>query len=74
MSISTRLAKLERHGITGDIPVWCEEEDQVEATIDDMIKCNEIRASDRGRCVYWLNARCPAGDHERSLEELDRCA
>jgi hypothetical protein len=37
MSISTRLAKLERNGPIGDIPVWCGTEAEVPATIKAML-------------------------------------
>ena len=74
MSISTRLAKLERHESNGDIPIWCDEEADVPATIQAMLAGGEITQGDVSRCVYWLNARCPAGEHERRIEELDRCA
>jgi hypothetical protein len=74
MSIKARLAKLEHHGMTGGIPVWCDDEADVPATIQAMLAGGEITQSDVSRCVFWAHARCPAGEHERSLEELDRCA
>jgi hypothetical protein len=70
-SITLRLAKLERANSGEDILVWCDHEDEVEATIANMIERKEIKASDRICCVYWLNARCPPGDHERWLESLE---
>jgi len=57
--------------LQGGYLVWCDDEDQVEATIADMIERKEIKASDRICCVYWLRARRSAGDHERWLESLE---
>ena len=70
-SITLRLAKLEGANSREGILVWCDDEDQVEATIADMIERKEIKASDRICCVYWLRARRSAGDHERWLESLE---
>jgi hypothetical protein len=42
MSIKARLAKLERHGMTGGIPVWCDDEADVPATIQAMLAGGEI--------------------------------
>jgi hypothetical protein len=70
MSISTRLAKLERHGAAGDIPVWCDDEADVPATIQAMLAEEEIAEREMSRCVYWAHARAPStGLHERGLEE-----
>ena len=68
MSIRARLAKLERHGITGDIPVWCDTERDVPATIQAMLAEGKITESDLSRCVFWARARA-TGLHERGLEE-----
>jgi hypothetical protein len=70
MRISARLAKLERHGSTGDIPVWCDDEADVPATIQAMLAEGEIAERDISRCVYWALARAYSlGLHERGLEE-----
>jgi hypothetical protein len=71
MSISTKLAKLERQGSKGDIPVWCDEEADVPATIKGyagrMVKLSQ---ADVGRCVHWLRASARNGEHEAALAEL----
>jgi hypothetical protein len=69
-SIDLRLRKLEAHG-TGDIPVWCDDESDVASTISEMIAAGKILESDRSRCVYWANARCRPGAHERRLEAME---
>lgn len=71
-SIDLRLRKLEA-GETGNIPVWCYDEGDVEATINEMIASGEIQDCDRARCVYWVNARAAAGSHEQRLEALEEC-
>jgi hypothetical protein len=68
-SITLRLARLEESNPNSDIPVWCEDESEVEATITEMVKRKEIAANDRGRCVYWGRALAPVGSHERALGE-----
>jgi hypothetical protein len=70
MSISTRLAKLERQGSTGDIPVWCDTEADVPATIKGMLADGELTQADVGRCVHWLRANGRNGEHEAALAEL----
>jgi hypothetical protein len=69
MSIKARLAKLERSGST-DIPVWCDTEAEVPATIEAMLADGEITQSDIGRCVFWSEAGSRNGAHERALVEL----
>jgi hypothetical protein len=71
MSIKARLAKLERGGSTGDIPVWCDSEAEVPATIEAMLADGEINQGQINRCVFWEKATAPAGAHERTLDELD---
>jgi hypothetical protein len=71
MSIKARLARLERGGSTADIPVWCETEDEVPATIEAMLADGEINQAQVSRCVFWEMATAPAGAHERALDELD---
>ena len=70
-NLEGRLSKLEGQSSNSDISVWCDEDDQVEATFADMIDRGEIKASDRSRCVYWVHSRGTPGAHERSLEELN---
>ena len=70
-NLEGRLSKLEAVAGTGrDILVWCDDEDQVEATVAAMIERGEIEATDRVHCVHWLRGRGQPGAHERSLEEL----
>lgn len=61
----TRLSKLEG-ALSSDIPVWCDDEAEMEMTIDDMIRNKEIASDDRARCVYWMKVSC-SGEHERRL-------
>jgi hypothetical protein len=70
MSIRARLAKLERHGITGDIPVWCDTEMDVPATIQAMLADGEIIQDQIGRCGFWPMASSRNGAHESALVEL----
>jgi hypothetical protein len=70
MSINARLARLERGGSTADIPVWCETEAEVPATIEAMLANGEISQGDVRRCVFWAVARADYGAHERALAEL----
>jgi hypothetical protein len=70
MSIKARLAKLERSGSTADIPVWCETEEEVPATIKAMLADGEITQAQIGRCVFWPMASSSNGAHERALDEL----
>jgi hypothetical protein len=72
MSIEARLAKLERTGSTADIPVWCETEAEVPATIKAMLADREISQGEIGRCVFWPTARASHGAHERALDQLDK--
>jgi hypothetical protein len=71
MSIKARLAKLERSGPATDIPVWCETEAEVPATIKAMLADGEISQGEVRRCVFWAMARADYGAHERALVELD---
>jgi hypothetical protein len=65
-----RLAKLERHGSTGDIPVWCDAEVEVPATIQAMLAEGEIAESDINRCVFWSIVGPRKGAHEQALANL----
>lgn len=72
-NLENRLARLETAtGAGNDIIVWCDEEDQFEPTVAEMIECGEIKATDRVHCVHWLRAHGQPGDHERSLEDIDQ--
>jgi hypothetical protein len=54
-----RLAKVESK-IEGDqIPIFCEEESEVPATIDRMIAAGELTEAERPLCVYWLTVKAP---------------
>ncbi len=67
MSIATRITKLEARGGAGEIPIWCDDETDVPATIDAMIAEGELQETDRPRCVHWMLMQAPAGSHERAL-------
>jgi hypothetical protein len=70
MSIKARLAKLERGGPIGDIPVWCDAEAEVPAAIKAMLADGEIIQGQIGRCVFWPMASSRNGAHESALVEL----
>ena len=68
-----RLAKVESK-IEGDqIPVFCEEESEVPATIDRMIAAGEITEDERRLCVYWLNCEGPNAVSDAELKALAKC-
>ena len=67
MSIATRITKLEVRGGSGEIPIWCDDETDVPATIDAMIADGELQEADRPRCVHWSQMQAQAGCHERAL-------
>jgi hypothetical protein len=70
MSIATRIMKLEVRGGSGQIPIWCDDDADVPATIDAMIAEGELQKADRQRCIHWSQMRAPEGCHERALEIL----
>jgi hypothetical protein len=70
MSIKARLAKLERGCPIGDIPVWCDSEAEVPATIKAMLADGEITPGEVDRCVFWSKAGSRNGAHESALAEL----
>lgn len=70
MSIATRIMKLEARGGSGEIPIWCDDEADMPATIDAMIADGELQESDRPRCVHWSQMQAPESCHERALEIL----
>lgn len=67
MSIATRIMKLEARGGSGQIPIWCDVETDVLATIDAMIAEGELQETDRPRCVHWSRMQAKPGHHERAL-------
>jgi hypothetical protein len=70
MSIKATLAKLERGGPISDIPVWCDTEAEVQATIEAMLADGAIIQGQIGRCAFWSRAGSSLGAHERALDEL----
>ena len=58
-AMERRLAKVESK-IEGDqIPIFCEEEHEVPATIDRMIAAGELTEAERPLGVYWLTCEGP---------------
>jgi hypothetical protein len=70
MSIATRITKLEGRSGTGQIPIWCDDETHVPATIDAMIADGELQEADRPRGVHWTRMQAKSGHHERALRIL----
>jgi hypothetical protein len=70
MSISTRLAKLERYESVTDTPVWCDTEAEVSVTVRAMLVASEINERDIGRCLFWPMAAARNGAHEAALAAL----
>ena len=69
-AIERRLAKVESK-IEGDqIPILCEEEREVPATIDRMIAAGELSEADRPLCVYWLTCEGPNAMTDAKLRAL----
>ena len=69
-AIERRLAKVESK-IEGDqIPIFCEEECEVPATIDRMIAAGELSEADRPLCVYWLTCEGPNAETDAKLRAL----
>lgn len=66
-STEARIRKLEARRGSGEIPIWCDDEADVPATIDVMIADGELQEADRRRCVHWTRMRAPEGRHERAL-------
>jgi hypothetical protein len=67
MSIAARIMKLEARSSTGEIPIWCDDEADMPATIDKMIADGELQEADRPRCVHWTRMQAKSGHHERAL-------
>ena len=69
-AMERRLAKVESK-IEGDqIPIFCEEEHEVPATIDRMIAAGEITEAERPLCVYWLTCEGPNAVTDDELRAL----
>jgi len=69
-AIERRLAKVETK-IGGDqIPIYCEEECEVPATIDRMIAAGELTEAERPLCVYWLACEGPNAVSDAELRAL----
>ena len=62
-----RLAKLETQTRGDQIPIICEDESDVAATIDAMIAAGELTEADRILCVYWLDCRGPNAPSDDDL-------
>jgi hypothetical protein len=58
-AIERRLAKLEAKREGDQIPIYCEDESEVPATVDRMIAAGELGEADRVLCVYWLDCEGP---------------
>jgi hypothetical protein len=65
-----RLAKLEARREGDQIPIYCAEESEVPATIDQMIAAGELAEADRGLCVYWLDCVGPNAPSDADLRAL----
>jgi hypothetical protein len=69
-AMERRLAKVESK-IKGDqIPIFCEEEHEVPATIDRMIAAGELTEDERPLCVYWLACEGPNAVSDAELRAL----
>lgn len=71
-TLTRRVARLEGVGAHDDIPVWCDDPEDVAGTISEMLDRGEIEPRDVPRCVFWSDAQVPAGRHEAALAELER--
>jgi len=69
--LTRRVARLEGAGTHGQIPVWCDDPEDLAGTIDAMLERGEIEPRDVPRCVFWSDANTPAGCHEAALAELN---
>jgi hypothetical protein len=62
-----RIRKLEAYGGTGKIPIWCDDDTDMPATIDEMIAKGELQKSDRPRFIHWARMQAKSDHHERAL-------
>jgi hypothetical protein len=69
-AIMRRLAKLEAKLEGDQIPIFCDDESEVSATIDRMIAADELTESDRALCVYWLACTGPNAPSDADLKSL----
>ena len=69
-TIKKRLTKLEARREGDQIPIYCEEESEVPATIDQMIAAGELTEADRVFCVYWLDCTGPNAPSDADLMSL----
>ena len=67
-----RLANLEAMTKGNQIPIICEDESDVAATIDAMIAAGELSEADRVLCVYWLDCTGPNAASDDDLRALLR--
>ena len=65
-----RLAKVESRIAVHQIPIFCEEEDEVPAMIDRMIAAGELTEAERPLCVYWLACEGPNAVTDAELRAL----
>jgi hypothetical protein len=70
VALEKRLAKLEAKVEGDQIPIFCEEEREVPATVDRMIAAGALTEADRALCVYWLNCTGPNAPSEADLRSL----
>ena len=73
-TLSRRIARLEGAASHGEIPVWCDDPEDLAGTISAMLERGEIEPRDVPRCVFWSDANTPAGYHETALAELDQAS
>lgn len=71
-TLTRRVARLEGVGARDDIPVWCDDPEDLAGTISAMLERGEIEPRDVPRCVFWADARATPGCHEAALAELER--
>jgi hypothetical protein len=69
-AIKKRIAKLEARRAGDQIPIYCEEESEVPATIDQMIAAGELAEADRALGVYWLDCVGPNAPSDADLRSL----
>ena len=70
VALEKRLAKLEAKVEGDQIPIFCEHESEIAATIDQMIAAGELAEADRALCVYWLSCTGPNAPSDADLRSL----
>jgi hypothetical protein len=68
--LEKRIRAIEGRRDGNQIPVWCDDESDVEQTIAAMVADGEIEGTDRSRCVWWPYAKGARGSHESALAAL----